>query len=110
MPSERTPITAGQRVTYCREASCGAPIVFARTPQGKVMPVDIEPRDDGNVFVHRDVHGILVCRVQSKEHPDPAAFEKRTVHHRVTCAAHQPTQTALDIDLPSNVIPLRRNR
>jgi len=35
------------RTTTC--GSCPAPIIWARTPAGKRMPVDAEPTPDGNV-------------------------------------------------------------
>lgn len=34
-------------VTPCAEPSCQAPIFFARTSSGSVMPFDAEPVDDG---------------------------------------------------------------
>ena len=34
----------------CR--SCGAAIFWARTPNGKAIPLDAEPTEDGNVVVN----------------------------------------------------------
>ena len=34
--------------------SCGAEVVFAYTPNGKIMPVDKEPCADGNVSLRMD--------------------------------------------------------
>lgn len=34
----------------CR--SCRAPIFFARTPQGRTMPIDQDPHPDGNMVVY----------------------------------------------------------
>lgn len=31
--------------------TCGAPITWATTPQGKAIPLDPEPRADGNILV-----------------------------------------------------------
>lgn len=39
--------------TKCR--SCGAPVIWARTPAGKRIPLDLTPTDDGNVLL--DDHG-----------------------------------------------------
>lgn len=33
-----------------RRRSCGAPILWARTPVGRPIPLDPEPAVDGNVF------------------------------------------------------------
>ena len=36
--------------THCR--SCGAPIIWARTLNGKAMPLDAEPSSAGNITLH----------------------------------------------------------
>lgn len=38
-----------------RCSTCGAPILWAKTAKGKPMPLDAEPRDDGNVVLERGV-------------------------------------------------------
>jgi hypothetical protein len=35
----------------CRDADCGAPLIWASTARGKAMPVDAEPQPDGNVLL-----------------------------------------------------------
>lgn len=49
------------RVTACR--SCDAPVVWATTSNGKAMPVDAEPSEDGTVELAQDVHGRAVATV-----------------------------------------------
>lgn len=44
MSHQRRPYTPPQ----CR--SCGAKILFLRTPKGKWLPVDAEPHDEGTVL------------------------------------------------------------
>jgi hypothetical protein len=39
----------GYAVDACRSASCGAPIVWASTTAGELMPVDAAPVEGGNV-------------------------------------------------------------
>lgn len=93
-------IVAGQRPKKCQE--CGGLMVFARTQTGKVMPVDVDQHDDGNVFVHRDVHGVLSARVLGSENPTPRGYEIVTKHHRAVCTGQQ------TLPLPDNVVPMRR--
>lgn len=33
----------------CRAEECSAPIVWARTADGKAIPLDVEPTDEGNL-------------------------------------------------------------
>lgn len=40
----------GYRIDECR--TCNAPIVWAETSNGKSMPVDAAPADDGNVLLY----------------------------------------------------------
>lgn len=46
--ADRTP--EGYRIDTCR--SCNAPIIWATTTGRALMPVDVEPVDDGNVELH----------------------------------------------------------
>jgi hypothetical protein len=39
-------------------SSCRARIIFARTVHGKVMPVDAEPCEDGNVELLMEADGV----------------------------------------------------
>lgn len=50
----------GAIVPLCR--ACQAKIIWARTPNGKAMPVDGQPVEDGNVKLER-VHGKLTAFV-----------------------------------------------
>lgn len=36
--------------------SCGASIIWARTPAGRTIPIDREPSDDGNVRLSYEGH------------------------------------------------------
>jgi hypothetical protein len=36
-------------VAQCRSASCAAPVIWARTSSGELMPVNPDPDPDGNV-------------------------------------------------------------
>lgn len=49
------------RTTTCR--SCDARVIWATTSNGKAMPVDELPVDDGNVELALDVHGRAVATV-----------------------------------------------
>lgn len=57
--------------------TCGAPIRWARTDTGKAIPVDPEPRADGNITLV-DVGTHLAARVG-------AAGSGQHVSHFVTC-------------------------
>lgn len=61
-------------MSSCR--SCGAPIEWARTPKGKRIPLDVEPRPDGNLAF---VAGELVNAAGL-----PPEVERR-VSHFATC-------------------------
>lgn len=49
----------------CR--SCEAEIVWVQTTQGRRMPVDKEPSDEGNVWIPGDLTGQVRATVLSKE-------------------------------------------
>lgn len=84
-------------VGRCREAGCGAIIVFARTSQGRSMPMDshIPDRDDekANLAWYRDGQGKLVVRVVTKEY-QRAGFEKPGIPHFATCVPYARRQKA----------------
>jgi hypothetical protein len=42
-------VTDLRRIDKCK--ACDAPIVWAKTPNGKVIPIDAEPSPDGNVVL-----------------------------------------------------------
>jgi hypothetical protein len=66
----------------CRR--CGAPIGFARTANGKMMPLDPEPVEDGNVFVV-EAPGSVTAIVASKANPTPPG--EPHLSHFATCPA-----------------------
>ena len=49
------------RVETC--GGCNAPILWARTGTGKMMPVDPNPHENGNVRIVRGVGGRLLATV-----------------------------------------------
>lgn len=55
----------GYRLDACR--SCGAPIVWATTPDGKSMPVDGPLTHGGNVVLSIDDHGKVSAVVLDQE-------------------------------------------
>lgn len=68
------------KTTEC--GRCGRQIAWARTTNGKSMPVDPEPRANGNVFCQYE-GGVLVARVKSKTDPTPPGTPM--VAHFLTC-------------------------
>lgn len=71
------------RVDTCR--SCHARIVWARTAfTGAVMPINMEPVDDGNIIVTENGGGRLIATVLPPG--DPRITEETTyVTHFATC-------------------------
>jgi len=77
-------------VSTCR--SCGAPVVWAVTPEGRRMPVDAEPVDGGNVLLSPNPTGsqdryapvatVVGKRVQASLFGDDGP---RYVSHFATC-------------------------
>lgn len=63
-----------------RCSSCSAPILWAKTAKGKPIPLDLEPRVDGNVVLERGVALVLgpLERLQR-------GAETRYVAHFATC-------------------------
>lgn len=39
------------QASKCRDQTCGAPIIWAITVNGKRMPVDAEPAPDGTILI-----------------------------------------------------------
>lgn len=64
----------------CR--SCGAPILWALTPKGLRMPLDVEPHPEGNVLLVGDgeCRPLTAAEVTSGAHP-----EQRHRAHFATC-------------------------
>lgn len=59
----------------CR--SCGAPMLWVRTPAGRPMPLDPEPSEDGNVEI---VDGLAVVH-----HQPPLDHGDLYTPHFATC-------------------------
>ena len=65
--------------------SCGAPVVWTVTHNGKAMPVDADPVENGNIVLRRDGETV-VAEYPGREHP--SLFEAprpRYVSHFATC-------------------------
>lgn len=66
----------------CRE--CGEEFLWARTRKGRLMPVDPQPRTDGNLAIYRDLHGQLRARVVTADEP-LQTYERPGMAHAATC-------------------------
>lgn len=60
--------------------SCGAPIRWAKTSNGRHMPLDYDEHDGGNVFLFTD--GVCMVGTQADETP---RFATRHYSHFATC-------------------------
>jgi hypothetical protein len=83
----------GRDFSNCR--SCGARILWARTENGKAIPLDAQPREDGTFFALDQGaadKNLLALHVSS---PKPAAIEaqrmglSKRVSHFATCPSAQ---------------------
>lgn len=74
------PTLSAPPVGQCR--SCGAPVYFAVTATGKAMPVDVSPREDGNIQLLWDGQRIAAVYLGGdlSKHPGP-----RRISHFATC-------------------------
>lgn len=63
-----------------RCSTCGAPIRWAKTAKGKPIPLDAEPRDDGNIVLERGV-AIVLGPLERLQRGEKTLF----VTHFVTC-------------------------
>lgn len=82
-------------MTTVRCGRCGRPIVWARTPTGKRMPLDPDPCDDGNVAAYRDGLDRVQARVLTKDE-EPKSYERRRMPHFATCGAVAPRPVQQD--------------
>ncbi len=73
------------RDTYCKSDACGAPIVFARMPNGHAHPLDPGENSRGNVATWFE-DGILCGHYASKANP-LMADEVPMMSHFATCPA-----------------------
>lgn len=89
-------------------ASCQQDVLWAKTSQGKRMPIDPEPRPDGNLAVYRDHLGQLRTRVLSKGY-EPESYERRGISHFATCPHADRHRRKAD-GLPGNVVDLAKAR
>lgn len=65
---------------------CGARILFARTVNGKDMPLDLEPSEDGNCILYLDGAARLAVEVLGKgKELWPTAQGTRHKPHFATC-------------------------
>ena len=72
----------------CRAADCGAEILMARTVNGADMPVDPDPRPDGNLRLLRE-DGVLHVYVLTGAELAIARDAEEPLHvsHFTTCTA-----------------------
>ena len=68
------------KTTAC--GRCGRQIVWARTPQGRSMPLDPTPTPAGNAFAQYE-NGVLIVRVKTKDDPRPVGTPM--MPHFATC-------------------------
>ena len=75
-------------VRHCR--SCGAEIIWSWTENGKRMPVDAMPREDGNILLTEYPDGYIeAAYVQSslfEEWDQDAPEPRRYVSHFASCS------------------------
>ena len=73
---------------YCR--SCGAEVIWAVTENGKRMPVDAMPREDGNIMLTHYPDGQIAADYVNptlfEEWDVPAPEPRRYVSHFATCS------------------------
>lgn len=73
-----------------RCASCSAPVIWTVTHNGKKMPVDAEPADNGNIRLRQEGDR-MIAEYPGREHPglfeDPD--QRRYLSHFATCPQAQ---------------------
>lgn len=74
----------------CR--SCGARLLWAiTTANGRRIPLDIEPRADGNLHVTFDAKaGQVLASYIGQDSPNPPPASQRYVAHFATCPTRRP--------------------
>jgi hypothetical protein len=96
-------------MSACRH--CGADVLWAITAKGRKMPVDPEPRPDGNLAVYRDHLGQLRCRVVTRSisgEMTMESYERPAMPHAATCPGKMPAPPKKP--LPEGVASLGRAR
>lgn len=69
------------KTEHCR--TCSEPVIWATTAAGKAMPVDAEPRSDGNLDL---IEGDPVPQVRVIPAHTPTMTGLRYVSHFATCS------------------------
>lgn len=76
-------------MSTCR--SCGADVIWGRTPIGNLMPLNAEPNPDGNVEAHEPPRSASYSNnapmVIVAVHPGPPLFTEHSIYmpHHATC-------------------------
>lgn len=91
----------------CRR--CGEEFVWARTVKGRSMPVDPQPRPDGNLATYRDVAGQLRCRVVTADEP-LQGYERPAMPHAATCTPPKTVPVARTKDGALSLADARQRR
>lgn len=60
--------------------SCGAPMIWARTRKGNLIPLDAEPTPEGNIILKDGI-----AHVMKKGQSDLFDQDRRYLSHFVTC-------------------------
>ena len=89
---------SNHEIVHCR--SCGAPMFFARTPKGKMIPLDRDPHPDGNIqFTEKGVVFLSREAVQAGR----LLHSTRYLSHFATCPnskQHRKERVAHDCERP----------
>lgn len=88
---------------------CGADIIFGRTEKGRAMPLDPEPRPDGNLAVYRDHLSVLRCRVVTADAP-MQSYERPAMPHFATCTGKPGIAAVTKPDGTVSLAAARRRR
>lgn len=91
----------------CRR--CDAEILWGITAKGKRMPIDLEPRPDGNLAVYRDPNAQLRVRVlEAGLKPEP--YERPGMPHFATCPGVMPKEPRPEVPSLATERANRRRR
>ena len=68
-------------------STCAAPVLWCRTAKGKAMPLDVEPRADGNIELRpQPPHGrVVAVYIKTTGTLDMLAQPVRFASHFATC-------------------------